>query len=593
MQDNQHGHAESSLDEQLYATLRRIDKANCAYLYERCKAHNVNARQLRYLSASHIAVLIPVSQLGIRVEFEHLLKEWISKCSVVEKVFRCRWARETWKGSVRSLNETKTQNASTMTVYPSWECRGTNAEPPTIAPKSQATQNVKPNNNEARKSHEDGTFVDCIELTPTESTTPDSQQYVSIPLSTEPPTIAPRSHATKNAKQNSDEAKLTPAVSTTHYSQHYSLGKIIPVCLAECQKSYKENGNLLLEADRLQLTRAIINYLVSRKISFNWRIAEQLADQITEHFPTERKHVWYHNYSGGSLLTQFYYEGQRTAAKSHRKVMEGYEEKSSSSTNCEAISQLLNMWKVYWPKRCELIKRLKPGRVQRLDKLFAAWPNYRNAYGTELLAYDFEQLYPHKNALFKKRWHIFSTTIAEHLERRLKICETLSLSHHIKEHYTNDVSRECFLLHLMHFITTPSHLYNSTDFKNLRQQHVIESQHATMRLVGNEHTSGSYELHPCIFMVGRKISEITQCIMAWRDWRFQLPLGDALLAVLQIYLIFKLKIPPACQNFWQFVRDSFCDIQWPDDISCAELDDVKEFIYVKTVSKRMRQSSAL
>lgn len=41
----------------------------------------MKARQLRFLNNTHIDKLIPLSQLGIRAEFEHRLSEWIANCN--------------------------------------------------------------------------------------------------------------------------------------------------------------------------------------------------------------------------------------------------------------------------------------------------------------------------------------------------------------------------------------------------------------------------------------------------------------------------------------------------------------------------------
>uniref|UniRef100_A0A0K8W540 Uncharacterized protein n=1 Tax=Bactrocera latifrons TaxID=174628 RepID=A0A0K8W540_BACLA len=69
----------------------------------------------------------------------------------------------------------------------------------------------------------------------------------------------------------------------------YLLTTMIPTCLADCQKAYEENGNILTKAERRKLTVAIIKYFRLNKILLKTEIATDLAKQIKRHFPTEKK----------------------------------------------------------------------------------------------------------------------------------------------------------------------------------------------------------------------------------------------------------------------------------------------------------------
>lgn len=67
------------------------------------------------------------------------------------------------------------------------------------------------------------------------------------------------------------------------------LTNMIPHCLANCLKLYKDNFNSLTQRVRRTLAGAIIDYFHRNNKKLATKIARNLAEQITQHFPTEKK----------------------------------------------------------------------------------------------------------------------------------------------------------------------------------------------------------------------------------------------------------------------------------------------------------------
>lgn len=139
-------------------------------------------------------------------------------------------------------------------------------------------------------------------------------------------------------------------------------------------------------------------------------------------------------------------------------------------------------------------------------------------------------------------------------------------------HYLTD-QHACVFIYLMHAITERSSSFSTPE--GSRRHNIVASQRATMRYVSKECDVDNYnESYPCIFIM----VESGECIVAFRDLRYNLAFSDALLAAMQLYLVFKLTYPLPCVNFWHFVRDCLFDIQFPEEISYPMLDTLKQYL---------------
>lgn len=67
------------VDFELQNTLYNIDSNNSDFLYPLCQQFNVKHHQLKYLTDTHLKVMIPKDQLGIMAEFGYKLSMWKKK----------------------------------------------------------------------------------------------------------------------------------------------------------------------------------------------------------------------------------------------------------------------------------------------------------------------------------------------------------------------------------------------------------------------------------------------------------------------------------------------------------------------------------
>uniref|UniRef100_A0A6I9VK79 uncharacterized protein LOC105231189 n=1 Tax=Bactrocera dorsalis TaxID=27457 RepID=A0A6I9VK79_BACDO len=242
----------------------------------------------------------------------------------------------------------------------------------------------------------------------------------------------------------------------------------------------------------------------------------------------------------------------------------------------------IDMWKDKWMFRREQLEQLKPGDTKQLEAYLAEWADFKGTNSRQLLNYDFEQMYPGKIEYYNKHLYYFNAHIFTYMAVHLKDGKFLKFFEQYRSEMVAFNKDQTFTyLHMMHDIMHPQSCYNTTE--NSRPYSTAESERASMRIVEKESEVDSYnEWHPCIFVLLGETPGSNRYIVAWRDMRYELPLGEALLAAIQLYLLFKLKYPPACASFWQFVRYYFMHIELPQDIFYVRLESLK--VYMELLS---------
>ncbi|TMW44908.1 hypothetical protein DOY81_010009 [Sarcophaga bullata] len=257
MMDTTAAKSTEELDAQLINTLREIDPHNYAYLFERCKSCNVNARHLRFFKKDHIRELIPKNELGILAEFEHLLNLWqISK----------GYASFDTKMQLNRVNESKNLIITKE------------------KPQSLSNLNISTN-----KPQVQGNLIIAKE-----------KPYIlrnnqPVVVAKQPIQVEP---VIKNVQASPDENKLSKAKRMRFNEdddEEFTLEKIIPELLMDLKFSYELN-NCLSGQERRLLCRTIVDYFVSRNIKLSLDTLDDLTEQIAEHFPKEDKKSWFNRY---------------------------------------------------------------------------------------------------------------------------------------------------------------------------------------------------------------------------------------------------------------------------------------------------------
>ncbi|XP_039956502.1 uncharacterized protein LOC120772141 [Bactrocera tryoni] len=245
---------------------------------------------------------------------------------------------------------------------------------------------------------------------------------------------------------------------------------------------------------------------------------------------------------------------------------------------CGNAMDAIDIWKDKWMYRREQLEQLQAGDTQQLEAFLTEWAAYKGDNGRKLLSYDFEQMYPGKIEYYNKQLSHFNAFIFSYMAVHLKDGKFLKFFEQYRSKMvTFNKDQNFTYLHMMHDIMHPQSCYSTTE--NSRPYSTAESERASMRIVQNESEADSYnEWHPCIFVLLGKTQGSNRFIVAWRDVRYHLPLGEALLAAIQLYLLFKLDYPPPCASFWQFVRSYFLHIVLPQDISYVRLESLKIYI---------------
>ncbi|KAI9576638.1 uncharacterized protein LOC119642194 isoform X1 [Glossina fuscipes] len=556
----------AQVDAQLIATLCEIDKCNYLYLFERCKQFNVNARQLRYFEKDHVRELIPKTQLGIRAEFEFLLKAW-----------------KTRNGSFNPTENHKEACSSCS---------------------SKHTQ-TKVQHMGSRLSNEDNLELQKICNSDSSNVITDHQDLLTFSTYAEDHL----SFSTCNPGSAVESGNMNVKVDV----ESFPLTTIIPTVLRCCEKNYK-NAKLLTEEDRRLMARSIIDYFDSRNIRLQPQIMNNLAEQITQYFPTENKKAWYDRHRG-RLQARRYTARQRvgsyrkkrriTAIKTLRKKehskdstlqedIEAMEQDEGGQRiqnwlkcyKCEDFNEVMDMWDDTLNYRNLQIKYLKANDLESVREFLDSWPSYKLPSGYKLFAMDFEQIYPITMSTYKHRWLIFKEKVVHLMETEIKdsTCVDLLKLYKVEKGNLNDDSIACTLIHLLHAMTKPVRSWKS---KNGNHRYsAADSQRSVTRLINDPSECFVYnEPYPCIFVMGESFLEIRECYIVFQSLKYKLSFEDALATAIHLYALFKLDDPLPSVYFWQFIRSYFFDIKKNDETSHKTIEVVVK--YLKTADTKL------